>query len=303
MKWALFLLLLGQIHRMIRLLFIPFFALFFFSCESSSREVDPLFYQISEEDSIRCMKEILDGIIEDAAENQRRAKSLYKPNIAYCGVIDVFRIMLNSRGDLMIDSEFNSKNVTEKTYRYFMCNRNLTSKETIAACSNSSHPGFEFPFYNRYKSDEIERRIKDAKYELTEVKKQEPDREWEEYYVLKVEEWEVRKRALEMINANSLPEISFSAHVLYEYQKSSDKSMEVLKQIALAFYQMRNYECLRYFKETYLNLYDRSQRMNKKNDLDKLEALELLHPASIYCDDWTKPSLYHNEVSIPEPPQ
>ena len=54
-----------QNQFMNQLLFIPFLALFIFSCEDSSEEVDPLFYQISVEDSTRCMNEILGELTED----------------------------------------------------------------------------------------------------------------------------------------------------------------------------------------------------------------------------------------------
>ena len=69
MSEALFLWLINQTQCMIRLLFIPLFALILFSCDDASKEVDPLFYQISEADSVRCMEEILDGIDELIRKN------------------------------------------------------------------------------------------------------------------------------------------------------------------------------------------------------------------------------------------
>jgi hypothetical protein len=60
MNRALFLLSFRKIDFMFRLLFIPFLAILFFSCEADSKEIDPLFYQMSSEDSLKYSKELHD---------------------------------------------------------------------------------------------------------------------------------------------------------------------------------------------------------------------------------------------------
>ena len=67
-----------------------------------------------------------------------------------------------------------------------------------------------------------------------------------------------------------------------------DPANGLLNQIAHAFYHMRNYECLRYFGETYLSLFERTHRLDKKLDHKKLKALEVLHPAKFICREWKK---------------
>jgi hypothetical protein len=286
---------------MIRLLFVPIIALVLFSCDDSPKEIDPLFYQMSEADSVRCMDEILEEILMVDQGKQKIEDELYNSCISYCGVIDVFRIMINSSGDLMIDSELNSEDVSEKTYQYFMHNRNLTSRETASFSMDPSYSGFEYPFYNRFSLDEVEQKIKEISEETEELRKVEGvDPLLIEYYVSKVNEWKVRKSTLKLIGSESLPEVSFTAHVRFGFQEKSDKYRKVLKEIAFAFYQMRNYECLRYFGETYLNLYDRAQREKRKIDNEMLAALEVLHPGSIYCDDWSKPRPFE-QTSPPGP--
>jgi len=66
---------------MIRLLFIPFLAILLFSCESDSEKVDPLFYQISEADSTRCMNEILVSIVDEANQMFRFNRELLQSGV------------------------------------------------------------------------------------------------------------------------------------------------------------------------------------------------------------------------------
>lgn len=285
---------------MYRLLFLPFFALLFFSCDDASDEVDPLFYQISEADSARCMGEILDGILEDTTEIERIKNHVYNPHVAYCGPIEVFRIMLNSHGDLMIGNESNSSDVFGKTYQFFMYNRSLTVSETNSSVTDPSSAGFHFPFYNRYYPKEILRNIEQAQNELDEIKDIDgADPLLIEYYASKVTEWEELKKVIEIMNAPSIPQIAFTSHVRFSIIQSTPKSDEVLIDIALAFYQMRNYECMRYFKESYLSLYDRAKRRKRTIDIEKLDVLKLLHPASIYTVDLNDKNAWLGVESVP----
>ena len=252
------------------------------SCDAS-KEVDPLFYQISEADSTRCMDEILDEILEDTTRIHSILGHIYGPGIPFCGLVDKLRISINSSGGVMINHHIDSNNIVEKTFMFFMFNRELTTKELMLCATDVNCPGFEFPFYNSYNIKEIFRRIKETQTQLDEMKTSKGlDQEWIESLTERLKEWKALKKALEIIDAPTIPQISNSAHVRFEYQRASPKSKEVLNQIAFAFYQMRNYECLRYFNETYLSLYDRAQRKQRKIDLDKLEVLKVLHPASIY---------------------
>lgn len=296
----------GKLPRMYRLLFLPFFVLLFLGCDDASDEVDPLFYQVSEADSARCMEEILDGILEDTTEMMRIMSCIYHPNIPYCGIVDVLRIDMNSRGDLMIGNEPDSTNVLEKTYQFFMYNRFLTNVEVEAYWENPSLPGFNYPLYHRYYPKEILRNIEQSQNALAKISEIEGvDHNQVDYYDSRLREWEVKKKAIEILNAPSISQIAFTAHVRFTIIQSTPKSDEVLNDIALAFYQMRNYECMRYFKESYLSLHERAQRRKRTIDIEKLDVLKLLHPASIHRRELRRLSTFElpNPPTLMQPPK
>ncbi|MFK7785560.1 MAG: hypothetical protein AB8B56_10610 [Crocinitomicaceae bacterium] len=290
---------------MMRLLFIPFFAFALFSCDDASKEVDPLFYQISKADSTRCMDEILDGLIDESRRKQDFQDSImsmvYVPH--YCDLVgrDIFRIDLNSNGQLMVNHDLDSLDLVEQTYQYFMFNRSLTSAETNQFAMDPKYEGFDKPFYNRFSLEEIERRIEEELAQANQVKGVKgADPTLVHYMFSKVEEWEKRKLALELIGTDELVELSPQAALHFEYHEETEQSQLILRQIAYDYYQMRNYECLLYFGETYLSLYERHQRLRRKLDQDKLAALLNMRPARIICIDRSKPSTYYGEIEPPE---
>ena len=283
---------------MIRLLFIPFLVLFLFSCNNAPKEIDPLFYQMSSADSTECMNDILDEILEGGKENQRIEDELdYLSGTCFMMIRETANIKINSRGDLMVGLG-DSNSVLNYVYNYFMFNRNLSSRETAVAATDPKYPGFSFPFYNRYSLEEIQRKIKETQNQADEIKSVDgADPVLVEYYVSKVDEWEQMQRSIDVIDGQTLSQTSPQARVTLEYLESTIKIKEVLKDIALAFYQMRNDECMRYFGETYLNLFDRQKRQKRKIDIEKVEALRYLHPSMIF--------VYNNENPrrvIPTPP-
>ena len=302
MKEALFLLLVWKIDCMIRLLFIPFFVLICCSCESDSKEENPLFYQMSEADSVRCMDEILGEIINTSIENQKLSAKFYNPNIITCGISDVFRVNVNSRGKVMVGFKVDSNNISEKVYDYFMFNRNLSSDETTAASIDTKYEGFDRPFYNRFGVEEVERKIEETQKQLEEIEDVEgADPVLVDYYASKVENWRRMLRSIELIGQNELSQVSPQAHVSFGFQKSSEKSEELFKQISLAFYYMRNYESMRYFTESYITLYDRSQRRKRQIDIEKLDVLELMYPSRIIFNNPEFEKM--NGLYIPMPEQ
>ncbi|MCJ8289487.1 MAG: hypothetical protein HRT58_07460 [Crocinitomicaceae bacterium] len=285
---------------MIRLLFIPFIAMLMFSCESDSKKVDPLFYQISVADSTRCMNEIFGKIRSDAQEDQRRYDYFVKKAMWGCGLWSLggIEIEIDDAGKVMIDN-LDSLNVTECIVGYFLFNRNLTEEETAVASMDPNHPGFNFPFYNNFGLEEIQRRIKKTQNQADDIMSVDgADSVLVEYYASKVDEWKLKLIAFELLDGKTFDQISPQARVRVYHQKVSKLSKKVLNEIVLAFYQVRNYECMRYFNETYLSLYDRAQNKTRKTDLEKLDVLEMLHPAKILDNYWeTQPVL---QTPLPE---
>jgi hypothetical protein len=274
--------------KRIYLLFIPLLATIIFSCEESSKQVDPLFYQISVADSARCMNEILDGIRFEGKENQRFIDDLFIPGIPYCGTLDKFYIGINSSGRLMINMQLDSDDVIGKVFEYFIFNRNLTAKEVYKASVDQNHPGFNFPFYNKFNLKDIQRNKDSYQRDVEDLDKTDSDYlELLRRKELKVIDCNEMIRALELIDEKFFPQLG-TAHVVFDYPRQSEKSEEILNDVALAFYHLRNFECIRYFNETYLSLFDRAQRLNRKIDLEKLTVLEIIQRPIIFHRPWKK---------------
>ncbi len=269
---------------MIRLLFILFLALFVFSCKDSSKEVDPLFYQISTADSTRCMNEIFAEIIGKASENQRLLDEAIRSGMSACGLwaMGELDIDINEAGKVQIGKN-DSSNVTECVVEYFLMNRNLSEEEVTMFSMDRDYLGYDFPLYYRFGDEEIQRKIKETQFELNEISGvYGADTLLIKFYASKVDKWKQKLESLQLIGEATIDEISSRARVSINHQNGSKISEEVFNKVGLAYYHIRNYECMRYFNETYLNLYDRVQRKNRKLDHEKLRVLEALHPASIY---------------------
>jgi hypothetical protein len=278
---------------MIRLLFVSCFVSILFSCDYSSN-TEPLVYQMSQADSTRCMDEILDGIIKEARREQQYQDSIYElfynPNLIVCGVRDVLGIYLNSSGQLMVGGSTDSVDIVDTVYQYFMFNRNLTEEETGMAAMNPNYEGYDKPFYNSFGLKYIEKKIQECAGEVRRVQEApNTDPAIIEYYLSRVDYWEAKKKGIKIIGTDKFKELSPQAILRFEYLKETKQTQVVLNEIAFAFYQMRNYECLKYFDETYLSLYERAQRLERGLEQEKLEVLKLMRPSRIVIRDRSKP--------------
>lgn len=290
---------------MIRLLLIPFVSLLFASCEDVYTSNDELFYRISKADSSRCMDEILEGIWMEGKQNVRKIDYMFDSVIPYCGPREAVDVSLNGSGQVMVRERFvtTGNMVCSEVFRYFMFNRNLSSEESYKRSMDLSYPGFEFTFYSFYSEKEIEGMLESLKKEQQELIVN-PLRDTIELRRVKdrIIDFESRLCAQRLIG-RPLAFPSSGAHVRFSYPSSLKKSEVVKREIELAYYQMRNYECMRYFGETYLSLYDRFQRKNRSIDKEKLEAIEVLRPNVIYDKNLEVSPRYYGPVEAPPLPR
>lgn len=260
-----------------------------FSCEAVYTEGDELFYQISKADSTRCMEEILDEIWEEGEDNLYRLYHIYESDVPYCGIVNVFRITMNSAEELMVDLNFEStvEGLSSEIYEYFMFNRNLSNSKRLKVQYDLSYDGYQSVFYNVYASNEIVEEIHSRRKKLSKLWAINSDTSAIQRMRKYVADSE-RKLSAQKLIEERLQVYATPAHIRFSYSSEGEKWKTVKRKIELAYYQMRNYECMRYFGETYLHLYERSQRKEKDLDKQKLEALKTMHPAIIINNDWSK---------------
>ena len=260
-----------------------------FSCEAVYTEGDELFYQISKADSTRCMDEILDGIWGEGEDNRYRLYDIYESDVPYCGIVNVFRITMNSAEELMVDLNFEStvEGLSSEIYEYFMFNRNLSNSKRLKVQYDLSYDGYQSVFYNVYASNEIVEEIHSRRKKLRKLWAINSDTSAIQRMRKYVADSE-RKLSAQKLIEERLRLYATPAHIRFSYSSEGEKWKTVKRKIELAYYQMRNYECMRYFGETYLHLYERSQRKGKDLDKQKLEALKTMHPAIIINNDCSK---------------
>ncbi len=275
---------------MLRLLFFLPLIFFLFSCEAVYSEGDELFYQISEADSTRCMEEILDEIWEEGEDNLYRLYHIYESDVPYCGIKNVISVMINRSEQIMARCYIlsNETEVSSVIYEYFMFNRNLTSSEMYQLSMNPNYEGFERLFYSTFSDREMERQLKSNREELHGLLTNNQSDTSAIHRMRKYVADSERKLSAQKLIEERLRLYATPAHIRFSYSSEGEKWKTVKRKIELAYYQMRNYECMRYFGETYLHLYERSQRKGKDLDKQKLEALKTMHPAIIINNNWSK---------------
>ncbi len=288
---------------MFRLLLFLSISLFFLSCKEVYTKGDELFYQISEADSTRCMDEIIGEIRKTAKDNQDE-EDRYTECIIQCGLPsrDFLQVEISDNGNVTLNGSVTSESMVESVVNHCMINRNLTPAETAKAVLNRDYKGIRHPFYNHFSLMEIEENIKSASKEHKEIAEYpNADPELINYYRSKVTEWELKKKVLLLIKSKTLPEMSYSSKIEVSYLHPSKESEEVLNDVAMAFYHLRNIECLRYFGETYLSLYDRFQRKKRSIDKEKLQAIEIVRPIVIYDKNLEVSPRSYGPVELPSP--
>lgn len=271
------------------------------SCDTFLSQDDPLFYQMSKADSTRCMEEVLGEICEEARENQRQKIDFMK-HVTCVLWRSGFVVRINRSGEIETDN-LDIASISDSLVAYILFNRNLTGYETTEASMNPTYSGSSSPFYNHFGSEEIKDMIKNVEVEFEEIRAQEgADSALVAYFASKVVDRKLMLKGLELMRAKSFPQRG-SSQVVVSYQSKTEKSEEVLREVAKGVYQIRNYECLRYFNETYLNLYDRAQKRKRKIDLEKLELLKMIQPNSLFDEDLSKMPLESPPLPVEYIPQ
>lgn len=289
---------------MIRFLFIPLFALILSSCIDSSKDDDPLFYRISEADSTKYMKEILDEIQLQALENRRTEDSLGR--LGYWGCCDIreyLRVEIDSN-NMVSMSLFEGMDINDAVITYFSINRNVTEEETITVAMNAKKEGHKCAFYTRYSMDDLRKEISQNSRQYNEIKQEKgADPALIEWAKSKMDEWEPYRMALKVTGAEYINRTGHFSRVNVEYPHTSRKSEEVLNSVAFAIYQLRNAECFRYFGESYLQLYDRHRRISHPADKKKLEAIKVICPNMIFDKNYQEsPPIYTPEIELRDSP-
>ena len=97
------------------------------------------------------------------------------------------------------------------------------------------------------------------------------------------EEWNKKKRAIQLYGKSEIRELSVQAHIRIEVQQGTAYSIfaQIHNEIEEALFELRDKECTRLFNEQYSILKRRAAQDSDPLDKDKLALLEILYPARI----------------------
>lgn len=200
---------------------------------------------------------------------------------------DICKIVANSANQLMLRDKFveNPDDISDLVLEWFRKNEKLSASETAAAALNPQHPGFEFPFYNRFGMAEIDQNIERTTKEAEEIEEvEDADPALIEYYWAKVSEWEKKKKALKLYGKPELPEISPQAHIRIEVQIKTgyEYFAKIQSEIEEALFELRDEKAQELWGFGYGRII--TTLGNEPTDAEftqKKALLELLYPARI----------------------
>jgi hypothetical protein len=200
---------------------------------------------------------------------------------------DICAIVANSSNELMVRKELvdNPDDISDLLLEFYRTNEKLTTSETAAGAVDKSFSGYDFPFYNRFGIDEINKNIAKTTKEAEEIEAdEEADPILIDYYWSKVSEWEKKKKALKLYGKSELPEISPQAHIRIEVQIKTGYVLfaKIQSEIEEALFELRDDASQRIWGFGYGRIV--TQLGNEPADaeyLAKKGLLDLLYPARI----------------------
>jgi len=200
---------------------------------------------------------------------------------------DICKIVANSANQLMVREKLveNPDDISDLVLEFYRTNEKLSTSETDAGSMDPGFSGFDFPFYNRFGINEINRRIEETTKEAEDIEAvEDADPVLIEYYWTKVKEWQKKKKALRLYGKPELPEISPQAHIRIEVQIKTGYVLfaKIQSEIEEALFELRDDASQRIWGFGYGRIV--TQLGNEPADVEylaKKALLEALYPARI----------------------
>lgn len=183
---------------------------------------------------------------------------------------NIFAIRANSKNQLMVRTELmtNPDDISDRVEEFYTTNE----------VSNSPN---NFPLYSRINMQEIEAQIAAAEKEAEEVENTPGampeiiDFKWKV-----VDEWEAKKRALQLYGKSELREIHGQAHIRIEVQRGTEYALfaKIQSELEEAIFNLRDKAAMEIFKESYGTISRRYTMDKDAADKEKLDLLKILYP-------------------------
>ena len=241
---------------------------------------------------------LMDSLMESLHEEMYARKKYYtgRSVASHCGDWrNKLQITMDKKGRLMIRGQFYDSlpSISEKIVEHYSYNK------------DSNDLSSDYPLYTWATKDEVLTTYNAAIATAKEVEATEgATQDMIDFKWAQVESWKKKVAIFSTLQVELLPEISYLASVSIDYQLP--KQAWLVDSTLHGFYSLRNDAAERYFDMSYLELYYHYGVVQDSMGYQRLEALELLYPLTIYdlpyCREHNAPcSFLTPEVEIPEP--
>lgn len=184
---------------------------------------------------------------------------------------NIFAIRANSKNQLMVRTELmqDPDDISERVIEFYTTNENKN------ILTNN------FPMYSRISMTEIESALTAAIQDAEEVENT-PNAMSEiiEFKWRIVDEWNKKKRSLQLYGKKELPEIHAQAHIRIEVQIATEYELfaKIQSELEEAIFELRDKAAKDAFNETYSTITRRYSMDKDKLDKEKIDLMKILYP-------------------------
>ena len=184
---------------------------------------------------------------------------------------NIFAIRANSKNQLMVRTELmqDPDDISERVVEFYTTNENKN------ILTNN------FPMYSRISMPEIESALTAAILDAEEVENT-PNAMSEiiEFKWRIVDEWNKKKRSLQLYGKKELPEIHAQAHIRIEVQIATEYQLfaKIQSELEEAIFELRDKAAKDAFNEAYSTITRRYSMDKDKLDKEKIDLMKILYP-------------------------
>ena len=185
---------------------------------------------------------------------------------------DILALKANNQNQLMVrDNIFSDPDkISDFILKFYQTNEKNNDLEN------------NFPMYSTTTISLCDQNMSALEKQLEEAE-QKGATEQANFFQSSYEEWNKKKRAIQLYGKSEIRELSVQAHIRIEVQQGTAYSIftQIHNEIEEAIFELRDKECNRLFSEQYSILKRRTAQDSDPLDKDKLALLEILYPSRI----------------------
>ena len=185
---------------------------------------------------------------------------------------DILALKANNQNQLMVRNSIfrDPDKISDFVLKFYQTNEKNNDLEN------------NFPMYSTTTISLCDQNMSALEKQLEEAE-QKGATEQAKFFQSSYEEWNKKKRAIQLYGKSEIRELSVQAHIRIEVQQGTAYSIftQIHNEIEEAIFELRDKECNRLFSEQYSILKRRTAQDSDPKDKDKIALLEILYPARI----------------------